>query len=352
MRVFPQVADCSLQLCFDQTIMLRCLHAANFSERSVGGAHGEACFQSEDHLSCRSDGGVRRVVFRVRRVRFVLAAAADRAGHAGGSAHVRARDGRGVAVHGQLPKHHQQFVQRRLRVQGPALLGGGQERRPAVLGGQRLPHPVHELRPAQRAGHSRRVRDEGSRGVQRRSFGDRVLRRGPVRRRGQVPLSASARSGRQLPRMPRRAGRRARHHRPREGRLDARVGRRGNQHRDPPRSAAGGHARQRHPRHGVLPVDHRVHRLGHLGGDHCVRAAAVGRHARGVRRAETGTLGRGRQPALRREGSEEPHRRLQRHGGRAAGHVRASGIAGAGAYGGPARGERPAGTPARQAGAA
>ena len=120
MHVFPQVADSLSQLCFDQTIMLRCLHAANFSERSVGGAHGEACFQSEDHLSCRSDGGVRRVVFRVRRVRFVLAAAADRAGHAGGSAHVRARDGRGVAVHGQLPKHHQQFVQRRLRVQGPA----------------------------------------------------------------------------------------------------------------------------------------------------------------------------------------------------------------------------------------
>ena len=56
--------------------------------------------------------------------------------------------------------------------------------------------------------------------------------------------------------------------------------------------------------------------------------------------------------SARREGSEEPHRRLQRHGGRAAGHVRASGIAGAGAYGGPARGERPAGTPARQAGAA
>ena len=115
MHVFPQVADSLSQLCFDQTIMLRCLHAANFSERSVGGAHGEACFQSEDHLSCRSDGGVRRVVFRVRRVRFVLAAAADRAGHAGGSAHVRARDGRGVAVHGQLPKHHQQFVQRRAR---------------------------------------------------------------------------------------------------------------------------------------------------------------------------------------------------------------------------------------------
>ena len=68
MHVFPQVADSLSQLCFDQTIMLRCLHAANFSERSVGGAHGEACFQSEDHLSCRSDGGVRRVVFRVRRV--------------------------------------------------------------------------------------------------------------------------------------------------------------------------------------------------------------------------------------------------------------------------------------------
>ena len=57
---------------------------------------------------------------------------------------------------------------------------------------------VHELRPAQRAGHSRRVRDEGARAFN----ADRSVTEyyaWPVRRRGSVPLPASARSGRQLP---------------------------------------------------------------------------------------------------------------------------------------------------------
>lgn len=196
-----------------------------------GGAHGEACFQSEDHLSCRSDGGVRRVVFRVRRVRFVLAAAADRAGHAE-EARTFAREMDAVAVHGQLPKHHQQFVQR-LRVQKPctarwwARASAGCSRRAATTtSGTRTSRPRSEQ------DIPTSFRDEGARGVQRRSFVTEYY--GVARSTARIGSATCKRSKwTTAASMPRRAGRRARHHRPREGRLDARVGRRGNQHRDP-----------------------------------------------------------------------------------------------------------------------
>ena len=52
-----------------------------------------------------------------------------------GGAHLRARDGRRVGVHGQLPAHHQQHNDGRLRVQGAALRHRRQERRRHLLGG-------------------------------------------------------------------------------------------------------------------------------------------------------------------------------------------------------------------------
>ena len=56
------------------------------------------------------------------------------------------------------PVHHQQYHDRRLRVQRAALRHRRQERRCHLLGGQQLLHPLHELRAAPGPGQARCLR--------------------------------------------------------------------------------------------------------------------------------------------------------------------------------------------------
>ena len=92
-----------------------------------------------------------------------------------GGAHLRSGDGRRVGVHGQLPVHHQQYHDRRLRVQRAALRHRRQERRCHLLGGQQLLHPLHELRAAPGPGQARCLRSRGADPVQRAKGNPGVL---------------------------------------------------------------------------------------------------------------------------------------------------------------------------------
>ena len=177
-----------------------------------GGGHEDAQYQLASGIAARAHLRVRGGHRGVHALRHPHANPEHGGLARRGGAHLRARDGRRVGVHGQLPAHHQQHNDGRLRVQGAALRHRRQERRRHLLGGQQLLHPLHELRAAPGSGQARCLRNRGAGPVQRAKGHSGVLphcERRPGRgrprpnfgrqRRRAVPLCAGAQGKRELP---------------------------------------------------------------------------------------------------------------------------------------------------------
>lgn len=160
MRVFPRslIARCSFasirRLCYGACI-------ANFSERSVGGAHGEACFSLKTiYLAALT------AVFAVSFSRSSRSICTRSSGRPRPCWRKRARS---------RARWTRQFMDEPQSIINNSSSGGYEFKActarwwaRASAGCSlraRLPHPVHELRPAQRAGHSDEFETKASRGA-------------------------------------------------------------------------------------------------------------------------------------------------------------------------------------------
>ena len=286
-------------MCFPRSLIARCGCASIrrvcygactlriFPNVSVGGAHGEACFQSEDHLPGRALPAVFAVSFLAFvAVRSAVAAAADRGRPCWRRrAHSRARWTRCGSSWTTPKASSTTRPDGGLRVQGPPLLAWWERASARLFSkGSDYTHPLHELQPAQLPGRcptrSRRRRSRRSTPIAavteyygvtavrrrgavplrcRRSKWTRAASNATASRSGELDITGHAKEGWTLESV--------------GGAISIVI---------PLDQQQAGHARQRDARHGVLPVDHACSSAWSwwYAVTTVVRAAAAGRHAR------------------------------------------------------------------------